>query len=155
MTGPPPLPPDARDPRFTELYDYWWSLSRDGRLPGRRDIDPTAIPGLLAGLILYDVVREGGGLRFRIRLAGQTMVNILGYEPRGRFVDDMVVPGRGADVNEAFTRVAVERIAHYWENKLWTAGRDYITLQRLALPLADDGDLVDTILAYHVRVTAG
>ena len=155
VTGLPPLPAEARDPHFAALYDYWSSLSRDGRLPGRRDIDPTAIPSLLSALILYDVVPGAAGPRFRVRLAGPTMVNMLGYEPRGRFLDEMVVPDKGSDVNAAFARVAGERIAHYWENRLWTAGRDFMTLQRLALPLADDGRRVDTILAFHVRVLAG
>ena len=49
---------------------------------------------------------------------------------------------------------ARERIAHYWENQMWTAGRQYIRMQRLALPLARDGRNVDMVFACHVRVDA-
>jgi hypothetical protein len=37
---------------------------------------------------------------------------------------------------------------------MWTAGRQYIRMQRLALPLARDGRNVDMVFACHVRVDA-
>ena len=148
----PERPAQATDPKFVQIYDYWSSKAPDGCLPGRQHLDPIDIPALLPGLVLYDVVTEPDGTRFRVRIAGQMIVDILVYEPRDRFVDEMVVPNKGSDVNGAFDAVRNERIAHYWENSLWTAGREYITMQRLALPLASDGEQVDMILAYHVRV---
>jgi hypothetical protein len=176
----PPFPAEAADPRFRQFYDYWASRAPPGRLPGRQHIDPLDIPALLTGVMLYDVVAvaaaAGGGaavagapggdamptdvtdadamptrVRFRVRIAGEMLVDVLGRNPTGRFIDEFIVDERKADVNDAFAAVARQRIAHYWENQLWTAGREYVRMQRLALPLARDGVSPDMVIAYYVR----
>jgi len=152
----PVLPAEAVDPGFRRFYDYWASRAPAGQLPGRQHIDPLDIPHLLAGVMLYDVVpgqadAAGNTARFRVRIAGEMLVGILGYNPAGRFLDEFVLADRRGVVNAAFARVARERIAHYWENQLWTAGREYIRMRRLALPLARDGANPDMVIAYHVR----
>ena len=40
------IPNDANDSVRT-LFEYWMSMSPDGRLPGRRHFDPTDVPFLL------------------------------------------------------------------------------------------------------------
>lgn len=172
----PPLPEEAADPRFRAIYDYWTSRAPPGLLPGRQHIDPLDTPALLPGIVLYDVVPwppgdvaatgtgaagAGGtagaampgdaGLRFRMRIAGEMLVEVLGRNPTGRFIDEFVLDERKADVNAAFAAVAQGRIADYWENQLWTAGREYVRMQRLALPLARDGVTPDMVIAYYVR----
>jgi hypothetical protein len=123
-----------------------------GRLPGRQHIDPLDIPTLLPGLMLYDVVEADAGPRFRVRVAGEMVVGLLGTNPKGRYIDEFVIEPRKADVNAALAAVARDRIAHYWENQVWTSGLEYVTMQRLALPLARDGINADMVIAYHVRV---
>jgi hypothetical protein len=155
----PPLPAEAVDPRFRRFYAYWAGRAPPGLLPGRQHIDPPDIPSLLTGVMLYDVVADaaptgaavGAGLRSRVRIAGGMLVDVLGCNPTGRFIDEFVLDERKADVNAAFAQVARERIAHYWENQLWTAGREYVRMQRLALPLARDGISPDMVIAYYVR----
>jgi hypothetical protein len=148
----PALPAEATDPEFRQFYGYWVQCAPPGLLPGRQHLDPLDMPNLLHGLMLYDVVEHGAGLRFRVRVAGQTLVDMLGASPKGHFIDEFVIEQRKADVNAALTAVARERIAHYWENRLWTAGLEYITMQRLALPLARDGLHPDMVIAHYVRV---
>lgn len=147
----PAIPVEATDPRFRQFYDYWLSCAPPGRLPGRQHIDPVDVPQLLPSLMLYDIVQEGANLRFRVRIAGEMLVTILGLNPAGRFIDEFVIEAKRTDVNAAFTLVARDRTAHYWENQLWTAGLDYIRMQRLALPLARNGTQTDMIIACHVR----
>ncbi len=149
----PELPPDAVHPDFRRFYDYWRAAAPPGALPGRQHIDPLVdLPKLIPNVVLYDVVHEGGALRFRIRVAGEMLVEIMGSAPAGRYLDEFVVPARRAQLNAAFSQVANERIAHYWENQMWTAGRQYIRMQRLALPLARDGRNVDMVFCCYVRV---
>ncbi|MBL8806934.1 MAG: PAS domain-containing protein [Rhodospirillales bacterium] len=151
----PDLPAGATHPDFRALHDYWRAKAPPGSLPGRQHIDPVVdIPALVPRLALYDVVETPTGLRFRVRVAGEVLIEVMGLAPAGRFVDEFIVPERRATLNDAFTQVARERIVHYWEKPMWTAGRQYIRMQRLALPLARDGRNVDMIFAGHVRVPA-
>ncbi|MBI3504874.1 MAG: PAS domain-containing protein [Proteobacteria bacterium] len=149
----PDLPPAASHPDFRRFYDYWRAAAPAGCLPGRQHVDPLVdLPQLIPSIVLYDAVPGGEGLRFRIRVAGETLVEIMGTAPTGRFIDEFVVADRRAQLNEAFSQVVRARAAHYWENQIWTAGRQYIRMQRLALPLARDGRIVDMIFACYVRV---
>ncbi len=148
------LPPEAGHPDFRLFYDYWRAAAPAGLLPGRQHVDPLVeLPRLIPNLVLYDVVPSADEeLRFRVRVAGETLVEIMGSNPAGRYIDEFVLPERRRHVNAAFTEVARTRVAHYWENQMWTAGRQYIRMQRLALPLARDGRIVDMVFACHVRV---
>jgi hypothetical protein len=149
----PDLPPEASHPDFHDFYAYWHAAAPAGLLPGRQHIDPLVeVPRLIPSIVLYDVVRSDEGPRFRIRVAGEMLVDIMGSNPMGRFIDDFVLPERRGHVNAAFRDVVRAHIAHYWENQMWTAGRQYIRMQRLALPLARDGRNVDMVFACHVRV---
>src|SRR4051812_22620200 len=83
------FPAQAKDPRFREFFDYWRSKAPPGRLPGRQHIDPLDIPHLLPGVALFDVLRNGTGLRFRWRLIGTALVDAIGDDYTGRFVDEV------------------------------------------------------------------
>lgn len=155
MTALPALPAAATEPQFRMFHDYWCACAPAGALPGRQHIDPViGIPQLTPNLMLYDVVEAGGVLRFRVRVAGQAIVEIIGHSPAGHFIDEIVLDEHKAAVNAAFATVVRDGIAHFWENQLWTAGREYIRMQRLALPLARDGRHPDMVIALQVRVNA-
>ena len=149
------LPGEASDPRFVEFFAYWRRCAPPGLLPGRQHIDPLDIPGLLPGIVLYDVVGDTAGdpaaVRFRFRLVGTMMCETLGVDPTGRFLDEFVLVDKQDTVHAAFVSIARDRCVHYWENPLWSADRTYVRLQRLALPLAGDGKTVDMIAAYYIR----
>lgn len=155
MTVLPALPSAATEPQFRLFHDYWCACAPPGALPGRQHIDPVSgIPQLTPYLMLYDAVPTDGGLRFRVRVAGQAMVDIIGHSPAGHFIDEFVLDAHKAAVNGAFAAVVRDGIAHFWENQLWTAGREFVRMQRLALPLARDGRRPDMVIALQVRVPA-
>ncbi len=148
----PELPEGASDPAFREFYDHWRRAAPPGLLPGHQHIDPVArIPWLVANLAFFEVVPSTEGPQFRIRQVGELMVNVTGSDPTGRFVDELIKPEFQARVNAALAQVVSERIAHYWENQMWTHQNDFIRMRRLALPLASDGRNVDMIFACYVR----
>src|SRR5262249_11605642 len=128
-----------------------------GRLPGRQHIDPLDVPALLPSLVLFDVVTHpdaGPGdapLRFRVRIAGGMLVELIGANPTGRFIDEFVADDRRRQLNAAYAGVVRDRAAHFWENQLWTPGREFVRVQRLALPLARDGQTVDMIAACYAQ----
>lgn len=160
MISLPPLPPEAGDPQLRAFYVYWRGRAPDGRLPGRQHIDPLDVPALLPCLMLMDVVPQAAAtpgsalpiLRFRVRVAGGMLVDLIGANPTGQFLDDYVAESRRAQLNDAYTGVVRNRAAHYWVNQLWTPGREFVRVQRLALPLARDGETVDMVVACYARV---
>lgn len=155
MISLPPLPAEATEPRLKAFYDYWRSRAPDGLLPGRQHIDPLDVPVLLPDLVLLDVVapESGDGMpRFRVRLAGGTLVELVGANPTGRFLDEFVPANRRDALNAAYASVVRGRSAHFWESQLWTEGREFVRVQRLALPLARDGETVDMVIGCYARV---
>jgi hypothetical protein len=149
----PALPADVPEGDFHTFYRYWASKAPHGALPGRRHIDPLVdLPQLIPRVMLLDVVSGGDILRFRIRVSGDVVNVVFGCNPAGRYVEDFILPERQNDVRDAFTRVAREPAAHYWENQVWAERRQFIRMQRLALPLADDGVNVDMIFALYNRI---
>jgi hypothetical protein len=141
-------PPDTAHAKIGELYRYWLRMSPgDGKLPGRRHVDPIDIPALLANIWLLDVV--GHPVRFRFRLIGDAARRLGIAAKRGEFVDKYNAEN-DAPVQDMHFAVS-ERLP------VWFRGRAYFPmdaqigeLERLILPLAADGSAVDMLLGLTV-----
>ena len=84
------LPPEAGEPDFVQLFDYWCRQAPPGRLPGRQHLDPLDLPrDMLPLLMLFDVEAAIDGAQFRVRLAGTKVVQLLGREPRGLLLQQL------------------------------------------------------------------
>ena len=137
-------PPEAAHAKIAELYRYWRSIAPgDGLLPGRRHLDPIDIPALLANVWLLDVV--GHPPRFRFRLIGDAPRRLGIAAKRGEFVDKYNA--------ESDAPVQDMHFAVRERSPVWFRGRAYFPmdaqigeLERLILPLAADGSLVDMLL---------
>jgi len=151
LTATLALPAAATDPRFRTFFDYWRSKAPPGRLPGRQHIDPLEIPKLLARIAMFDVVRTGAQLRFRFRLMGTGVVDMMGADYTGRWIDDTMTPDDCAKLYAAFAQVCAGQ-PHYWERLLPFSNRDFVGHRRLALPLASDGATVDMIIGCYIPV---
>jgi len=145
------LPPAATDPRLRDFFEYWRSKAPPGRLPGRQHLDPLDIPRLLPHIAMFDVVRNAGVPRFRFRLMGTGVVQLMGDDYTGRWVDETMAPDVYANLHAAFSRVCAGQ-PHYWERLLPYPKRDFVGHRRLALPLAGDGSTVDMIIGCYIPV---
>lgn len=128
------------------VYGYWAGKCRDGRLPARRDIDPAEIPQLLAHIFLVEVHRSRQRFRFRFRLVGTAVVEWIGRDATGRFMDDPWYGERGKLLCGHYEEVAIDGLARYYiQYASWVphGRRSYC---KLLLPLAADGRTVDMIL---------
>ena len=129
-----------------EIFSYWASLRREGKLPGRGDICPSQLKRLLPTVSLIDVDRDT--LDYRLRLAGTGLYPVYGREITGR------------TLREVYSREA----ADYWRSELdkvvrgrrpgvgchslaWR-GQSHAALMWMRLPLAGNGRDVDMILGY-------
>jgi len=132
---------DLPDVKLKELHAIWLSKCAGRHLPRRADFDPVDLPPkLLPWITIFDV-EEG---RFRIRLVGTGIVEALGMDTTGRYLDELP----NTDLLHARARWAVENAKPFyvpdltmvWDEDRW--GRYSV----LCAPLASDGAHVDKLL---------
>jgi hypothetical protein len=136
---------DARNAPLRALHAYWASKRTDGRLPGRRDIDPSEIPQLLPALFLVDI-SAGPPRRFRFRLVGTQIVFLEG-EITGKYLDEIMRIDLAADIVRHYED-ACRGVAYVCDRSLEWQNRDHVDYSVLLLPLADDGVTVDRLVGY-------
>ncbi len=140
--------PDFDNPKLRRFYDYWRSKIAPGRrFPARADIDPAEIPRLLPSILLIDVVRDHGPVRFRLRLVGTEYVERIGRDHTGQWLEE----GRPASEAEAiiatYDKVLATGEPHFWRSRLHDPDRQHVVYERLLCPLADDGETIDVLVA--------
>lgn len=131
------------------MHDHWLSKCRDGRLPGRRDIDPLEFPWALGLVCLLDVEQEP--LKFRYRLDGTTIAERHGADFTGRTTDEVKPEFYAAMLRRHFAEVVDGRRPTCYRIS-FRHGSNAKTYVRLALPLARDGTNVDMILTVSDRL---
>jgi len=77
-----------RSPLVRALNAWWLAHRRDGGLPDRGDVDPSALKALLPNLFIAEV--EHAPFRIRYRLVGTKAVQVIGFDITGRYLDDML-----------------------------------------------------------------
>ena len=142
------LPPC--DARIAELYRYWLSIRpAPVRLPGRRQFDPISIPSLLQWIWLAEVQRDP--LRFKHRLVGTAHVDAFGTDMTGRWFDEAHPRFLGSPAYGHFFAAAEHaQIAFYRGPPVYVLDTDWKTIERLILPMAQDGTTVDMLLGITV-----
>ena len=145
------LPRDAHADIKT-LYDYWLSISPNGRLPGRKHFDPVDVPSLLPNLWLIEVHRDP--LRFWRRTVGSKIEEFAGRNLTGGWVGDQLNGPRLSGVQSFMIDVVKTKRPSWRRGKsLIRFEKEFAELERLYLPMAADGETVDMILAITVFET--
>jgi hypothetical protein len=132
----------ARDQVLSALLAYWRSKLAGRAMPRRADIEPTEIPQLLPHLQLVDRV-DG---RYRYRLAGTAIVAAYGNELTGKFVDEIIPPGRRAVAEGHYNTVYQSKRPIFVRNKYTTTRDIDIMASRVILPLSEEGATVSMVV---------
>lgn len=146
------LPPC--DEQISRLHRYWRDIRPAGSpMPSRRDLDPAAIPRLLPAIRLIDVHRDPW--RFRYRLVGTELVRMLGRDPTGTWYHENVADAQSTKSHADLVYVAEGRGYCYRRGfpLQLVPNKDYVSSERILLPLARDGREVDMILGLAVYHT--
>jgi hypothetical protein len=141
------LPADAFEPEFAELLRYWESKRQGERLPARTDIDPLDLSRLLPHLLLFDVVRGDGGVRFKFRVAGTAFSAMIGRDVTGLYLDELGPPDRVAAVISGLSAIVETGRPCFLAGRPTLHSDQVMSVKRLGVPLASDGHAVDMILA--------
>jgi hypothetical protein len=135
-----------------ELFSYWAALRRCGRLPARADISPEAFKRLLPTVSLIDVLRDGPGLDYRLRLAGTGLFPVYGREITGLTLGEVYSGGARDYWRTELDAVVQDRRPRVGSHNLAWRGAAHVSTLWLRLPLASDGVNVDMILGYDAVI---
>lgn len=136
--------PFLRSPEIRDFAAYYLSIRGERRMPGRRDIDPTAIPRLLANLWLWAFDPASG--RFTLRLAGETVARRFPSARRGTALEAFIPPAVLDMIRARYTRVVVTPAGVHAIGDTIVEGGSAVFSERLLLPLGDDGNAADGLI---------
>ena len=138
--------PEIQNGKLKQLLKYWTTISPDHRLPARTNIDPIQIPALLPNVMLVDV--EQPATRFRFRLVGSAIVKLLGKDCKGSYVDEIRLSDEEdlEDILADYLAVLTTSAPICKRRSVMTADNRQFLYERLLLPLASDGTMIDCLL---------
>ncbi len=146
-SGPHPTWIDFEDchEKIRDMVAYWQSIHPAKGLPGRQHFDPVDIPTLLPNLRLLDV--EGRPPRFKVRLMGTVLLDFFGEEQTGRYFDELFPKFTESRTYQDLLDVVMTGTPS-WRRGLpgLVYEKDFVTVERIYLPLAEDGRAVDMIV---------
>jgi hypothetical protein len=137
---------DGLDPRLMPVLGVWQRAAEAGQSLRRRDLDPLAFHHLLATSYLVDVVRQDPGgtadatVRYRYRLIGSTIVERLGRDRTGWWLDEVYPPETYQIVARSFDEVVRRRapVRSHGDTSFANSRGRYL-FDALEVPLAGDG----------------
>lgn len=132
-------PAQISDPNVRKFLELWRASHRDGRLPGKEFLDPLRLRFLLGSISLLEI--QNLPLRFRYRLVGTDIVQRLGMELTGRWLDDHPDKALLPVLLEGAARVYREGTPGYCRAGIRALGEDWL-LELVAVPLlGPDGEI--------------
>lgn len=119
-----------------EIFAHWLALSRSPKaidgIPIKAQFDLLTLPPVtVANFFMTERIGE----RYRSRLAGTRMIEGIGYETRGRFLDEMVDPQVYSERKVLFDRCTDRGIAIHYRATLAAPERGHIAFSRVLLPV--------------------
>lgn len=154
----------ARHPVISSFLTYYRSIHPIDALPARSRFNPMAIPRLLPNLVLVEVEYPQGRdapARFRVKVAGETVVNALGMAMHGRYMDEIAnrsEPTMRFPIATRQTVIETGRLAYHYGRPRVRFPLDFANIEALHCPLAEDGVTIDQIVSvfhYEGTGTAG
>ncbi len=144
-----------RNARFRRLAEYLAVKAPPGKLPGRKHIDPLELADLLPWVMLMDVIPQSSGEpRYRIRLVGTEVVAIQGADGTGKFVEEVLNASEGAEVIRLYGEILRTHHPQYRRGNVAATGREHVPYERVAFPLASDGENVDMLIFVFDHLAA-
>jgi len=139
------------DPLVAEAIAYWQRIRpSDGLLPGRRHFDPVEIPRLLPYIGLLDVVREPY-IRVKGRMGGSKLTEVYGTGLVGSFFDEVIPDFDDSRAAKDYRQVVADGVPSWYRGaQSVKRGKSFLGIERILLPLAEDGRAVDMILAVYL-----
>lgn len=128
-----------RDSNVRQFLQLWLDARENGRAPDKSFLDPLRLRFLLGSLSLLEVQPEP--LRFRYRLIGTDIVQRLGYELTGTWLDEHPDPTIRPFILKGVTMVYHSAKPVYGHGQARVLGEDW-QFEVVAVPLFGPDDKV-------------
>lgn len=135
---------EFKAPMLQRLYEDWEARRRGREFPTRRDFDPCDLGYALGYLSLIDVLQNP--LRFRFRLQGTGVVDRVGRDSTGTFIDEMKDRRHCAMATEHFTAVLETRRPVVKVRRAYVTDVRVWNCEILAVPLSNNGVDIDMLM---------
>ncbi len=139
-------PSNLDHPVLAFLKKYWETKRRTRPFPSRADIKPTEMKEHLGWIILVDVLPD----EFRYRMIGSRITEYFLTDATGKTVREAFAASGARAVDSVlmmYRRTAQQNIAVRAHGAADLLGRPSFDFDALCLPLSDDGETVNMILA--------
>lgn len=140
------------DPRLRSFLRYWLVLRGDRLVPDRRDFDPAEVAPLLG--YFWICCKEPKSGRFRFRLAGDEIRNLVGRRVAGAYIED-VFPAVADELIEGLETILKEPALYHSHGPFYRGDNRWIEAERLALPVSFEGAVTSVLGATIFSWPAG
>ena len=147
------LSASLKEPPLREIAVYWGRARAGRRLPSWRDIDPIALAPHLP--ILWAWRWDKALDTFVGRLAGEAILDVTGPGFRGRRLEDFFADRGPEIVKSRYRRVIEEPALMRNHGFVFLRSGGSGIGERIALPLAEDGEHPDGVLGATVYYPSG
>lgn len=151
--------PDTAHALIRAAYTYWRNIHPgNSALPGRQHFDPLHIPLLLPHVWLLDVLRDApaDAPALRYRVVGSAVDRGMGQTLTGKRME-AVIPGFQENTHLCgpyFSAVDAARPSYRKGLPMFRHNQHYHELERLLMPLAHDGCMVDMLFCITLFYAA-
>jgi hypothetical protein len=133
-------------PDIVAFHAFWQSKCQGRDMPARNDFDPAEMIAFLPGIALIDVVDDPR--RFVYRLLGTREVAMRGNDATGKGVADGYFASSAEAALASYDDVVGRRAPRFEQRRFITPDNRIGHEQTVILPLSDDGQAVNKIIAY-------
>jgi hypothetical protein len=128
-------------------FRYWESKRHGVEIPARSAFDPLfEIPALVRFMMLKDVRREP--LDFRYRLVGTGLRTHMTKDWTGAWMSEVEYQKPPSTIWDYHKQVAETGEPLFIKPNYVGPGKDYLAIESVMLPLAEDGRTVDMIMIF-------
>lgn len=119
------------------VFEHWLALRADSprqdRIPLRSQIDMLSLP---AETLPWFFINQRKGDRYVNRLAGTAMVEGIGFETRGRYLDEMMAPETYPYRKVLFDTALDKGVCVHYRATLAAPNRQHVGFTRILFPAA-------------------
>ena len=139
-------------PQLQRILALWGERRGMHSMPARSSFTLRDLACALPQLSIVDVVADGGATRFKVRLMGRELDQVLA-PMTGRFVDEAVPPPHSDRWSTFLTEALQHRAPTRALSRAEYGDRRLYLVEALIAPLADDGEHPDKLMVvcfYHL-----
>lgn len=148
--------PSKLHPILLRFRELWAELKGDREMPDADDSILSKFTDFQNNLCLIDVEEaSNASRRFRYRMVGRTLTEIIGADVTGRYLDEIYGDDAYDWLSNEYEEAIASRAPSYHSFLRNTVDNALIFYERLLLPLGQEGKAPSAFIALHLTTIKG